>query len=241
MSDTRFPSNIPIPDPSLITAQEIARSRIESRDEFRTALEAQRDFLIATGTARHEKALLRIEGVEYSIVLLEKLINEKLDSIGKRFDAVQTQLRERDHRFADDKTYVAAALSSALTAQKEMTLAQNECNERAANKTEISFTKEIDGLKVLINAMREATQTDITNLTSRLDRGDGTFQGSRQTIEDRRNNANLTTVIVGTVIAFFVLLFMIAGTWISLHTVPQTAPASSVPSLTSPLRTGPAS
>src|SRR5208283_4531325 len=97
---------------------------------------------------------------------LETLFNQKLDGMVIRFDSIQTQFKERDIRTDQDKIAASTAVDAALQAQ-------NEANAAAITKSESAFTKQIDGLKDLIEAVRNVISSDVNNIKSRLDRGEG--------------------------------------------------------------------
>jgi hypothetical protein len=193
MSGAYQPSNIPIPDPSLITARLIAEVRADLREEFREALRSQHELLISTGVSRHEKAMLRIDAVERAahvfeenlnrvptnldreIHRLEALFAERLSAVGIRIDTFHTLA---DALRANAKEAVAAA----LVALKEMTAVQHAAYAAAVDKGEAATTKEIDGIKVLIASTSKAFDTEISNLTDRLNRGEGALVGGKGVI-----------------------------------------------------------
>jgi hypothetical protein len=183
--------NIPVPDPSVITSQEIAKAKAELRDEYNvlmhaneTARELIRQVLETRLDSMDRASVVLSENVNRVPTLLdressrlEKLFEEKLFGMITKFDGIQVQFRERDIRTDQDKIAATTAVNAALQAQKEAAGAQNEANAAAITKSENSFTKEIDGLKSLINTVRDAIQSDVGNLKQRLDRGEGSDSG----------------------------------------------------------------
>jgi hypothetical protein len=219
--DHSTPSNIPIPDPTLITSQEIARAKIELREEFKVALQSLRDL---TENASKSQLLIittRLDGMdrvasmlpqtlEREALRLEKLFEEK-------FHTIQLQFRELNIRLEQDRASATTAVNAALAAQKEAAQAQNMSNSAAIAKSENSFTKEIDSLRTLITATKEGITADIINLTGRMDRGEGGFQGARAQTEDARANLTQIITIISGIVGFFVLLVMIGGLWVNSH------------------------
>jgi cobalamin biosynthesis Mg chelatase CobN len=217
--DHSTPSNIPIPDPTLITAQEIARAKVELREEFKTALQSLRDL---TQNARESQLLTittRLDGMdriasmlpqslEREALRLERLFEEK-------FNTIQLQFRELNIRLEQDRTAATTAVNAALAAQKEAAQAQNQSNSAAIAKSENSFTKEIDSLRTLITATKEGITADIINLTGRMDRGEGGFQGARTQIHEQRESMTVNTAIVGGIVGFLILVVAIAALWVS--------------------------
>lgn len=209
------PSNIPIPDPSVATQREIDSVRIELRQEFKDSLAAQNELLRATGVARHEKAMLRIDGIEKAQQTFddnldreshraEQLYNEKLRGIEteiKSFQDHADKLRAIVNKHTDDvRSNSKEAIATAFASAKEISNGQRDSFRDQITKSEASINQEIVGIKTLISARDEKTSADIQNLNSRLDRGDGGTAGAKQTID---NGRAVTNTIIAAVAAFF--------------------------------------
>ncbi len=223
------PSNVPIPDPSVITAQEIAKAKLELREEFTTARVAQRELLDANSKARHDILLARLDAMDKASVLLEanvtrvptmldreasrleKLFDERLSSISVALDGIQRQFHELDIRSTHAKMASDTAISTAFQAAKEAVSTQNETTKAAAAKSEASFTKEIDNIK-----------SRVDGLSARQDRNDGLFQSVRQGSDDRRAN---TSIISAIAIGVGTLLLMGATVWAMRSSASAPAPA----------------
>lgn len=216
------PSNIPIPDPSLATQREIDSVRIELRQEFKDSLAAQNELLRATGVARHEKAMLRIDGIEKAQQTFddnldreshraEQLYNEKLRGIEveiKSFQDHADKLRAIVNKHTDDvRSNSKEAIATAFASAKELSNGQRDSFRDQITKSEASINQEIVGIKTLISARDEKTSADIQNLVSRLDRGDGGIAGAKQTIDNNRASTNIIVAIVGACILAVSLLF----------------------------------
>jgi len=191
------PFNIPIPDPSVITAQEIAKARIELRREFEVMLKGLSDTLVATREGYVRFFESQLEGTVTQI-------NEKIAAVNVKFEGINQRLMERDRRF-----------DGALDAYKDAATAQMVATSSALIKSEASFTKEIDSLKTLSNAKVEGLLADMGNLKGRIDRGEGGTQGARSQIEEHRANTTLNTTIISGVVGFLVLIIAFAGLWMS--------------------------
>lgn len=225
------PSNIPIPDPSVVTANEIAKIKTELRHEFTLAitglgetLAAARNGYIATLNARldgmDKTSAIRDENLksvpsalDREAARLERLLEEKVANINSHFDNVSTRFNEREVRYNQDKAAVADAIAAALLAQKDAARAHNESIAATFAKSETSFTKEIDSLKALITATRDTIAANVVNLTGRLDRGEAGQQGARRQTEDVRANTAMVTAIVAGVVGFLALVVTIFGIW----------------------------
>jgi hypothetical protein len=97
---------------------------------------------------------------------LKELHDEKFLSIQKQFD-------ERDVRTDQAAIATKIAVDAALQAQKEAAGAQNESNAAAIAKSEAATAKQIDGIVALLGGSNKASDEKISDLKSRLDRGDG--------------------------------------------------------------------
>jgi hypothetical protein len=115
------------------------------------------------------------------IAHLQALHDEKFKSLGAETDTkflgVQTQFIERDRRTEQLSLADKTAIAAALQAQKEAAGAQNETNAAANAKTETNFTKLIDQGQTLLLEVRRNTEAQITDLKSRLDKGEGRSKG----------------------------------------------------------------
>jgi hypothetical protein len=225
------PSNIPIPDPSLATQREIDTLRVELRQEFKDSLAAQTELLRSTGIARHEKAMLRIDGIEKSQQVfddnlnrvptaldreshrMEQLFKEKLHGIKveiKSFQEFGDKLRYIVNKHTDDvRSNAKEAITTAFASAKELSNGQRDSFKDQITKSEASTNQEIIGIKTLISARDEKTSADIQNLVSRLDRGDGGIAGARQTVDNSRAGTNTIVAIVSACIVGASLLFAI--------------------------------
>lgn len=190
-----------------------------TRDEATSLIENAREFLVSTGVARHEKAMLRIEAVEDSY---------------KQFKAdlerVPTQLDREAARIENLFNQKLRTIESELSCQKEFSEAMRKEQEKMGSKLEASFTKEMDGLKMLLNASMETITSDVRNLTGRLDRGEGSYRGVRQEIDDRHAHITTTAQVVGQVFAFVVIMVMLGGLWINVHTSSSPTPTQAIAS-----------
>jgi hypothetical protein len=225
------PSNIPIPDPSVATQREIDTLRVELRQEFKDFLAAQTELLRATGIARHEKAMLRIDGIEKSQQTfddnlnrvptaldresrrMEQLFGEKLHGVSveiKSFQDFADRLRAIVNKHTDDvRVNAKEAIATAFASAKELSNGQRDSFKDQITKSESSINQEIVGIKTLISARDEKTSADIQNLVSRLDRGDGGIAGAKQTVDNNRAGTNIIVAIVGACILAVSLLFAV--------------------------------
>lgn len=187
MSDSRLGSvsNIPVPDPSVVTTERL----IQLREEFERAILAR----AATVDVRLDNLdkLLEREGQR-----LERIIDDRLQAINEIVEGFRRRLIDMAERRVLDLNNAKDSTAQSLQFIKDLIGLQNNANASAIVKMEAASTKEIDGLKILLNTMREGIGTEVRNLAGRLDRGEGGTLGARQTRDEGRAN---TTTVVGVV------------------------------------------
>lgn len=115
--------------------------------------------VLTTAALRHEIAAIR-EMFESGMKAMDSLFVARLEKI-------EVQFHERDLRFDRVALEEKAAMSAALMAQKE-----------AASKAELSFTKQIDQMHMLLNTITSANSDKIGDLKSRIDLGEGRGRGN---------------------------------------------------------------
>ena len=205
-----------------------------TREEITTLLDNLREFLLSSGVSRHEKALIRIDAVEAAhrafeenlnrvptqldreAARLEALFNEKLTSLSGHLDGVQ--------KLCDAmQTNTDKRVDAAFMAAEKIAHNHRIAFEQQMAKSEVAFTKEIDGVKSLLHSSMATLASDVRNLTGRLDRGEGVSHGARQEVGDRHATMNSNAQVIGQIIAFGVLIIMMGGLWINLHGPPTTS------------------
>jgi hypothetical protein len=166
-------SNIPVPDPSAITTDQINRAKVELRDEYKFAISALDEVLRTRLDAMDKATILSNNniasiptGVDRQVAHLSDLHEEKFTSIQKQFD-------ERDIRSQASENAAKVAVNAALQAQKEAASAQNDANAAAITKSEAATVKQIDGILALLASNTKAIDEKIASINGRLDRGEG--------------------------------------------------------------------
>ncbi len=218
------PSNIPIPDPSVITAQIIAEVKVELRTEFKELIEAKAEMLLSTGISRHEKALIRIDNTEnrltasednikrealrLSSIFDEKLLGKQLqiDALNASAEAVRLTTDKYTDAMRDNAT---EAISAAFASAKEVSTNQRIAFEQQIKKSEDSTTKEIESLKDQLNAVKDTSTERMATVTGRLDRGEGNISGVRQSVSDNHQSIGNITGIIGGVAAVLMLVAVV--------------------------------
>ena len=193
VDDTAPRGSTPVPDPTILTTQQLTMSIAASREIIETRLDA-----MDTATRLNKEATDKIPDIIKSVVCnLEKLQNEK-------FEGVEKQFVERDTRNDKIAELNQKALDAALQAAKE-----------AAGKTELSFTKQIADLTEQFNTKNEALDVRVNDLKGRLDKGEGTTSGKDDTRKETRVQTNW---IIGLIVVAGISLFGIGIEIFSLLT-----------------------
>jgi hypothetical protein len=128
--------------------------------------------------------------IEAAVSHIEHLMDEKLNSIDLRFI-------ERDTRTSQAAETSQKALDAALLAAAALVNQQNEANATAATVQTLSFTKQIDQIIVLTERQQKSSDDRLAELKERIDRGDGSSAGIRDSRTDSRaSNSQVVALIV---------------------------------------------
>lgn len=152
----------PVPDPTLLTTQQLLREVGAAREVIETRLGGMDKAieLLQAASDRYPQF------VRAEVKQLQELHEEK-------FRSIAIQFMERDKRTEQLSLADKTAIAAALQAQKEAAGAQNESNAAANAKMENSFAKLIDQNQALLLEVRRNTEAQINDLKSRLDKGEG--------------------------------------------------------------------
>jgi hypothetical protein len=186
-------SNIPVPDPSLLTTEQLRRELSALKEVLETRISGLENLV--------EVMIHRLDNVpaesEHRIDNLRKLHDERFTSVALQFAERDTRSRAAETAAKDATQALSVAsttaVNAALQAQKESAFATQQFSAEAIKKSEAGFTNEINSLKSLINATKDGLITSIGDLRSRLDRGEGGQTASR----DQRYEGHKTVSDVG--------------------------------------------
>jgi hypothetical protein len=109
-------------------------------------------------------------------------ISRVSDVAAERFAAIGTRFDERDERTRQAALESRISLDAALAAAKEAVGQQNESNTRAIQVAGEAVQKQIDALTVLMSSSIASLEIRIRELKERLDKGEGTKQGGKETL-----------------------------------------------------------
>lgn len=146
MIDDRNGSRRPVPDPTVLTTQQLIREIAAVREIIEARLvgiDGQLERL--EEHLDDQQCLTRAE-----VAHLQKLHDEK-------FKSISVQFAERDTRTEQTSKDNKVAIDAALQAQKE-----------AVGKSEVSFTKQIDQLEGGIKTLKEGLDDKIDDVRTRI-------------------------------------------------------------------------
>jgi len=191
----------PVPDPTLLTTQQLLRENLWLREVLETRLNGM-DKAIELLQSTADKFPARIDE---KIASLQQVHEEK-------FNSIQVQFKERDVRTEQTSKDSKVAIDAALQATKESSVEQNKSFALATAKSEAGFSKQIDQLGVLIQTMTKAFDDKIDDIKERLTRSEGVGSGEHQGRVSTQDLflKNIPTLI-GLAISGLLALLMLGG------------------------------
>lgn len=202
----------PVPDPTLLTTEALNREISAVRTQLLLEVERITD-------ARHREIVslkelfdTRLGEMDKAIVLsreresllpktMEKSSLEQRDYlmsiINERSDKVEGQFKERDVRGDRDAAQSKLAIDAALQAQKEAAAEQNKNFEKAIDKSEAAFAKQIDSLGDRLTTATGGLELQIADVKERLTRLEATGLGrTQQVVEHRAASSDMRGAIL---------------------------------------------
>jgi hypothetical protein len=149
----------------------------------------------------------RLAGIDHQQVAQREWllgeISRVADVSAERFLAIGTRFDERDERTRQAALESRISLDAALAAAKEAVGQQNESNTRAIQVAGEAVQKQIDALTVLMSSSIASLEIRIRELKERLDKGEGTKQGGKETLTGiyALLGAVLTVITIGILLA----------------------------------------
>lgn len=158
----------PIPDPTILTTQQLNREIGALREIIET----------------------RLDGMDKAIELLQTLNNHAQDFVktevshlqtlhDEKFKSIQNQFIERDTRTEQTSRDSKVAVDAALQAAKEAVGEQNKSSALAIAKSEAATNKQLDGIGTLLNTTAGGLTDKIDDLRTRLTTIEGRSSGGK--------------------------------------------------------------
>jgi hypothetical protein len=179
-----FRDSRPVPDPTFLTTQQLIREIKTAREIIETRLDGMDKAieLLQAATDRYPALVTQTVG------RLQELHEEK-------FRSIAVQFAERDTRTEQTSRDSKVAVDAALSAQVKSVDAQNISNSVAIAKSEAGFTKQIDQIGALIQAMGKATDDKIDDIKTRLN----TIESRTNAFENRSTGKAEGTSTIGVI------------------------------------------
>jgi len=175
---------LPVPDPTLLTTQQLLREINGLREVIQTRLDGM-DKAIELLQATSDRFPARIDE---KILSLARVHEEK-------FDSIRQQFIERDVRTEQTARDSKVAVDAALQAAKEAVGEQNKSSALSIAKSETATMKQIDQLGVLVQTATRALEDKIGDIKDRLTRIEG--KGEGQTVQTHSSQASVHLVLSG--------------------------------------------
>ena len=202
--------NVPNPDPSLLTTQNLRDGLANLKELIGARLDA-----MDTATSLRLQAFDRVPADTHDqIGHLKEVVGEKLGVQNEKFRGIAKQFEERDVRTAQASGAADDALKAALQAAKELVGAQGEASAAAAVKSETSFAKQVDQIGTILQTTQLALDARITELKERIDRGEGSSSGAEMSINSKRQDNQLLISVIG---ALLLLVSLAIAVFVATH------------------------
>jgi predicted nuclease with TOPRIM domain len=198
MADASTP---PVPDPTVLTTEALAR-----------AIAAERDYVDGQLDVLQE----RLRGIDTATKLLNETVNRVPTDVTKevthlrelmegQFESVALQFKERDTRSERESKDNQIRVAAAFAASKEASSEQNKSNTTAITKSEGAMTESITKLAELFRTEIKALKDNLDELKSRVNGAESLRQGGVESRTEGRAAISSTTAIIGAVVAVIVV------------------------------------
>jgi hypothetical protein len=215
-----IPGNLPVPDPTVLTTQlvdralaayrEVVEVRLDGMDEATHLLANELTLARQTNDARDLRSR---EDRDRAVNALREVLTGNIKNVSdvtlEKFNAVDTRFQERDTRTQQAADESRISLDAALAAAKEAVSEQNKANTEAIRKSELATQKQIDSLIALMTTANKSVEDKISDLKSRLDRGEGQSSGVAETHSENRLNTGQILVALSVIIGLAGLIVAI--------------------------------
>jgi hypothetical protein len=167
----------PDPDPTEATASQLKEAIRNLEARIQTRLDA-----MDKAQALFHEDLTRVPtSVDRAVLQLRELLAERMNKIEEvseqRFIRIDSGFTERDKRTDQLTLASSTAIAAALQAQKEAAGETQKSSALAIDKSEKSTIEALKQLQTLFQTAMSASTTQINDLKSRLDKGEGRTTG----------------------------------------------------------------
>lgn len=199
----------PIPDPTILTTQQLYHELNSLRELVETRLDAMDK---ATELLNANMTRIPTE-TDKQVGHLKELHDEKFESIDKQF-------LERDNRVDKIAELNQKAIDAALQAAKEAVGEQNKSSATAIGKSEASMTKQLDQITNLITTTNKTLDEKINSIKtfydSKIDDVKKEIAGLRESRSESGGKSKGGEAIWGYVVGVIGLIAVVIGVVINL-------------------------
>jgi chromosome segregation ATPase len=203
----------PVPDPTVLTTEALARAIAAERDYLNAQLEVLRERLRGIDRATE----LLNETVNRVPTDLQREIKHLRELTEERDRSVQTQFRERDTRQERESRDNKVAVEAAFSAQKESASEQNKSNTLAINKSEQATVETIAKLAELFKTSTDGLAGKLDDFKERLTRSEERLTRIESIKQGGKETLTGIYALVGFLVTLLVLGGMLAATGAFSH------------------------
>ena len=168
----------PVPDPTVLTTQQLQREIAASRDLLDVKIDGLRSVIDTRLSAADQTITLLRFRVDQIPENIHQAIERTQELRDEKFKSIAIQFLERDTRTEQQSRDAKVAVDAALQAAKEAVGEQNKSNAMAIAKSEATFTKQIDQIGVLVTTMSKAIDDKIDDIKTRIQMIEGSKKGA---------------------------------------------------------------
>jgi Holliday junction resolvasome RuvABC endonuclease subunit len=209
--------NIPIPDPSLLTTEQLRRELSGLREVIETRLAGMDQATALQSSALKTLIDSGIEARSHFISDMDRQMSAQREYLlgeiqrviavsDERFVAVDTRFTERDTRAAETAAQSRISLDAALAAAKEAVSEQNKANTLAIGKSELATQKQIDSMNVQMATITKSLEDKIADIKGRIDRGEGSTLGMIDAKTEKRADTGQVLAVIGSLVGGVILV-----------------------------------
>ena len=209
MSETSA-SIFPVPDPTVLTTQQLLREIEILRDHIEDKVETRQREMAAL----KELLFVRIASIEQATVLRAKAIDDLPASnarqighlrelMDERFVSIGVQFKERDTRSEREARDNKLAVDAAFAAQEKQAVAQNESNTLAISKSESATAETIKTNQELSKSTTDAQGKTLDEVKGQVTTILASGVGAHEVLTDRRAGTSQIIAAVGVIAAIF--------------------------------------
>ena len=199
----------PIPDPTVLTTQQLQREIQALRDILNTRIDAVQDQLHVRLSAMDKAMEVATAIVTHTPTEIDKQILHLKELHDAKFAAIDRQFENRDSRAEqanrDNKENVAAALNAA----KESVKQHNDASALAIAKSEAATNKQIDQIMTLFHTSNGSLEGKIGDIKDRLTLIEGKGAGVTVAQNKQEKDSSFWVSVVAVLVAFGSLIAMV--------------------------------